>query len=52
MGIHGKRDNMVMEKLNSDPALVAEQEKVLLDAGYDVERLKVQGSWFMVKDSR
>ncbi len=36
---------MVVEKLNSDPALAAEQEKVLLDAGYDVERLKVQGSW-------
>ena len=36
--------HMVVDKLNSDPALAAEQEKVLLDAGYDVSRLKVQGS--------
>ena len=36
--------HMVVEKLNSDPELAAEQEKVLLDAGYDVKRLKVQGS--------
>jgi len=37
--------HMVVDKLNSDPALAAEQEKVLLDAGYDVERLKVKGEW-------
>ena len=36
--------HMVVNKLNSDPALAAEQEKVLLDAGYDISRLKVQGS--------
>lgn len=36
--------HMVVNKLNSDPELAAEQEKVLLDAGYDVKRLKVQGS--------
>lgn len=36
--------HMVVNKLNNDPALAAEQEKVLLDAGYDVSRLKVQGS--------
>ena len=29
----------VVSKLNSNPALAAEQEKVLLDAGYDVKRL-------------
>ena len=37
--------HMVVDKLNSDSALAAEQEKVLLDAGYDVERLKVKGEW-------
>jgi UDP-N-acetylglucosamine 2-epimerase (non-hydrolysing) len=31
--------HMVVDKLNSDPALAAEQEKVLLEAGYDVKRL-------------
>ncbi len=31
--------HMVVEKLNSDSALAAEQEKVLLEAGYDVKRL-------------
>lgn len=31
--------HMVVEKLNSDPALAAEQERVLLEAGYDVKRL-------------
>lgn len=31
--------HMVVNKLNSDPALAAEQEKVLLDAGYDVSRI-------------
>ena len=36
--------HMVVSKLNTDPALAAAQEKVLLDAGYDVSRLKVQGS--------
>ena len=36
--------HMVVNKLNNDPALAAEQEKVLLDAGYDVGRLMVQGS--------
>ena len=36
--------HMVVNKLNNDPALAAEQDKVLLDAGYDVSRLKVQGS--------
>ena len=36
--------HMVVNKLNSDPALAAKQEKVLLEAGYDVKRLKVQGS--------
>ncbi len=41
--------HMVVNKLNSDPALAAEQEKVLLDAGYNVERLKVNGSWFKDK---
>ena len=41
--------HMVVNKLNNDPALAAEQEKVLLDAGYDVSRLKVQGSWFKDK---
>ena len=41
--------HMVVEKLNSNPALAAEQEKVLLDAGYNVERLKVNGSWLKDK---
>ena len=41
--------HMVVDKLNSDPALAAEQEKVLLDAGYNVERLKVNGEWFRDK---
>ena len=36
--------HMVVSKLNNDPALAAKQEKVLFDAGYDVSRLKVQGS--------
>ena len=36
--------HMVVNKLNSDPALAAEQDNVLLEAGYDVNRLKVQGS--------
>ena len=36
--------HMVVNKLNSDPALAAEQENVLLKAGYDIKRLKVQGS--------
>jgi len=40
--------HMVVDKLNSDPALAAEQEKVLLDAGYDVERLKVKGEWLVL----
>lgn len=31
--------HMVVDKLNSDPALAAEQEKVLRQAGYDVSRL-------------
>ena len=31
--------HMVVEKLNSNPALAAEQEKVLLEAGYDVKRV-------------
>ena len=41
--------HMVVEKLNSDPALAAEQEKILLDAGYDVSRLKVNGEWLKDK---
>ena len=41
--------HMVVEKLNSNPALAAEQEKVLLEAGYDVERLKVNGEWLKGK---
>ena len=32
--------HMVVEKLQSDPALAAEQDEVLLKAGYDVKRLK------------
>ena len=31
--------HMVVNKLNNDPALAAAQDKVLLDAGYDVSRL-------------
>jgi len=31
--------HMVVEKLNADSALAAEQEKVLLEAGYDISRL-------------
>ena len=31
--------HMVVEKLKNDPALAAEQEKVLLEAGYDISRL-------------
>ena len=31
--------HMVVSKLNNDPALAAEQENVLLEAGYDVSRL-------------
>ncbi len=31
--------HMVVDKLKSDPSLAKEQEKVLLDAGYDVSRL-------------
>ncbi len=31
--------HMVVDKLQSDKALAAEQDKVLLDAGYDVKRL-------------
>ena len=41
--------HMVVEKLNSNPALAAEQEKVLLNAGYDVSRLKVNGEWLKGK---
>ena len=41
--------HMVVEKLNSNPALAAEQEKVLLDAGYNVSRLKVNGEWLKGK---
>ena len=44
--------HMVVEKLNSNPALAAEQEKVLLDAGYDVSRLKVNGEWLKGKDRK
>ena len=36
--------HMVVDKLNSDPVLAAEQENVLLEAGYDVKRLKIQDS--------
>lgn len=32
--------HMVVDKLQSDKSLAAEQDKVLLDAGYDVSRLK------------
>ena len=32
--------HMVVDKLQSDKALATEQDKVLLDAGYDVSRLK------------
>lgn len=32
--------HMVVEKLKNDPILAKEQDKVLLDAGYDVNRLK------------
>ncbi len=32
--------HMVVDKLQNDAALAAEQDKVLLDAGYDVSRLK------------
>ena len=35
---------MVVKKLNSDPALAVEQEKVLLEAGYDVNRLNSKPS--------
>ena len=35
--------HMVVNKLNSDPALAEEQEQVLLNAGYDVKRLKDKG---------
>ena len=41
--------HMVVDKLNNDSALAAEQEKVLLEAGYDVERLKVNGEWLKDK---
>ena len=41
--------HMVVEKLNTNPTLAAEQEKVLLEAGYDVERLKVNGEWLKDK---
>lgn len=41
--------HMVVGKLNSNSALAAEQEKVLLEAGYDVERLKVNGEWLKGK---
>ena len=32
--------HMVVDKLQNDKALAAEQDKVLLDAGYDISRLK------------
>ena len=41
--------HMVVNKLNSDPALAAEQENVLLEAGYDVKRLKVRDSSAQVR---
>ena len=41
--------HMVVNKLNTDPTLAAEQERVLLEAGYDVERLKVNGEWLKGK---
>ena len=41
--------HMVVNKLNNNPALAKEQEQVLLDAGYDVERLKVNGEWLKDK---
>ena len=37
--------HMVVNKLKNDPTLAAEQEKVLLEAGYDVRRLKFNGEW-------
>ena len=41
--------HMVVEKLRSDKALADEQVKVLAEAGYNVERLKVNGSWLKDK---
>ena len=41
--------HMVVNKLNTDPTLAAEQERVLLESGYDVERLKVNGGWLKGK---
>ena len=41
--------HMVVDKLKNDPTLAAQQEDVLRQAGYDVERLKVNGSGLMVK---
>lgn len=37
--------HMVVKRLKEDKALADEQEHVLREAGYDVERLKVNGSW-------
>ena len=41
--------HMVVEKLNTNPELAKEQEQVLFNAGYDVERLKVNGEWLKNK---
>ena len=44
--------HMVVEKLNTNPVLAKEQEQVLLNAGYDVERLKVNGEWLKNKGKK
>ena len=44
--------HMVVEKLNTNPELAKEQEQVLLNAGYDVERLKVNGEWLKNKGKK
>ncbi len=44
--------HMVVEKLTTHPELAKEQELVLLNAGYDVERLKVNGEWLKNKGKK
>lgn len=44
--------HMVVSKLNTNPELAKEQERVLLKAGYNVDRLKVNGEWLRNKGRR
>ena len=44
--------HLVVDKLNSDPALAAEQENVLLEVGYDVKRLETKRRLVLITGHR